>query len=102
MRALSSSDLLDVWEHRAGLHPLDRGLVALSAAFPEVPSSSLADWTLGRRNQALIELHCSLFGSALEGWTACARCGEKMEFDINSGALINASLGGTDCEQTVF
>jgi hypothetical protein len=102
MRALSSSDLLDVWERGAGLHPLDRGLAALSAAFPQVPPASLEDWTLGRRNQALIELHCSLFGSALQGWTACARCGEKMEFEVNGRDLINASLDGTNRELTVF
>lgn len=102
MRALSTSDLLEVWEHGAGLHPLDRGLVTLSAAFPEVPSASLADWTLGRRNQALMELHCSLFGSDLDGWMACARCGEKMEFKINARALIGNSLHGINREQTVF
>lgn len=102
MRALSSSDLLYVWEHGAGLHPLDRGLLALSAAFPEVAAATLADWTLGRRNQALIELHCSLFGSALEGWAACGGCGQKMEFEIDSRTLVNESVAGTNPEPNVF
>src|SRR5512136_3461493 len=101
MRTLSSSDLLNVWERSAGLHPLDRGLVALSAAFPEEPPASLADWTLGRRNQALIELHCCLFGPALGGWTACAGCGEKMEFEIDGRALLNKSFEATNREQSV-
>jgi hypothetical protein len=99
MHALSSSDLLDLWEYGSGLHPLDRGLLALSAAFPEIPPASLADWTLGRRNKALIELHCSFFDPTLGGWTTCAGCEEKMEFEINGGALVNESVDALNLAQ---
>lgn len=91
MRALSSSDLLDLWERGAGLHPLDRGLLALSAALPEVPPESFADWPLGRRNRFLFEQHRFCFGSRLQGWTSCTRCGEKMEFEIDSRELMTAT-----------
>jgi hypothetical protein len=87
MRAFSNADFLDMWELGVELHPVDQGLLALSAAFPEVPPDELAKWTLGRRNRAIAQLRTSLFGHALEGWAACGRCGEKLEFTIDGGEL---------------
>jgi hypothetical protein len=86
VRALSNTDFLDIWERGVGLHPIDRGLVVLHAALPET-YEDLADWPLGRRNQALAELRCSCFGSQMEGWTSCPRCGEKLEFRMDARFL---------------
>jgi hypothetical protein len=88
VRALSSSDLLDLWEGGSRLHPLDRGLLALSAANPEASYESLADWPLGRRNTALVELHCSAFGPSLQAWISCPRCREKLEFQMDGREFI--------------
>src|SRR5258708_7922640 len=101
MRTLSSSDLLGLWERGADLHVLDRGLLALSAAMPEVSAADLADRPLGHRNKPLLDLHCSVFGPALEGWTACANCGEKMEFELNGQDLADAHARAIHAEQTV-
>lgn len=90
MRTFSSSQILDLWDRGARLHPLDRSLLALSAAFPSV-SEDCADWPLGRRNRALFELHASCFGANLQGWSACPSCGEKVEFDLDGSLLIAAS-----------
>lgn len=87
MQALSGAKLLNLWECGASLHLLDRGLLALSMALPEVPCDSLADWPLGRRNRALVELHSSSFGPSLLAWTSCASCGEKMEFELDGRVL---------------
>jgi hypothetical protein len=87
MRSLTNFDLLTIWDRGGRLHPLDRGLLMLSAALPEVPSDSLSDWTLGKRNRALAELHSCCFGRSLVGWLACGRCGEKMEFEMDSREL---------------
>ena len=87
MRALSNADLLDLWERGSSLHPMDRGLLALHTALAETSFESLADWPLGRRNQALAELRCSWFGARLEAWTACPRCGEKLEFQMDARTL---------------
>jgi len=94
MRALSNADFLDMWERGAKLHPVDRGLVALHTAFSE-SYDNLADWPLGRRNQALAELRCSCFGSRLEGWTACPRCAEKLEIQMDARAFA-APVSGTE------
>jgi hypothetical protein len=102
MRALSSSALLNLWERGSGLHSLDRGLLALHTVFPDVPPANLADWTLGRRNHALLEVHCSLFGAILQGWTSCTHCGEQMEFEINALELARENLSAELGRQTVF
>lgn len=91
MPSLSNSQLLDLWENGAKLHPLDRGLLALTMTHPEEAAEALADWTLGRRNRALLELHARLFGERLQAWAGCATCGEKMEISLDWRAFIEGS-----------
>lgn len=90
MDTFSSSEILDLWDRGLRLHPLDRGLLVLSTAFPSV-SKECADWPIGRRNRALFELHTFCFGAHLQGWSACPRCGEKVEFDVDGGLLMAAA-----------
>jgi hypothetical protein len=88
MRALTNFDLLDLWERGSGLHPLDRALLALAASQPSEPYAALADWPLGKRNAALARLRQQCFGSALTGWVACPQCGERLEFSLDAGMLL--------------
>jgi hypothetical protein len=90
MRSLSDADLLHLWEGGLRRHPLDRALLALGAAFPETPYEHLADWPLGRRNRALVELRCNCFGPKLQGWTACPSCAEKLEFELDGRVIVDA------------
>jgi hypothetical protein len=92
MRALSSSDFLDLWERGIRLHPLDRGLLVLGAAFPEASSERMADWPLGRRNEALARLGLSCFGPNPGAWTSCTQCGEKLEVDVDFRSLANGEM----------
>lgn len=89
MTPLNNHELLQLWERGSPLHPLDRGLLALGAVMPEVSLDTLADWPLGRRNAALIELRCACFGRALRAWTACPRCAEKLEFELDGDVLLD-------------
>ena len=91
MNKLSSQECLELWEQGMGLHPLDQGLLMLAVGLPDVSSDSLADWPLGRRNQALIKMRCSAFGARLQGWTTCAHCGEKLEFEMDGSTIANAA-----------
>lgn len=93
MKALSNADFLEVWERGVRLHPLDRGLLTLGAALPDDSYESIADWPLGRRNQALAELRSSCFGSRLEAQTACPKCGEKLEFQMDPCACLAGPAG---------
>ena len=88
MRALTQADCLVLWESGHGLHPIDQGLLAVNAVFPEAREESVADWPLGRRNRALAQLYCASFGSKLRGWTSCRKCGEKLEFAADGKALV--------------
>ena len=87
MQVLSQADCLALWESGQRLHPLDRGLLAVHAAFPESRCDNAADWPLGRRNRALAKLRCACFGRWLRGWTACEHCGDKLEFEVDGVAL---------------
>lgn len=95
MRMLNNLDFLDLWENGSRRHPLDRALLALGAAFPESSFENLAQWPLGRRNKALIELHSSCFGPNLRGVISCARCGEKLEVDLDGCLMAGASPAAT-------
>jgi hypothetical protein len=96
MRALSHADCLALWERGQTLHPLDQGLLAVQAAFPESQRESVADWPLGRRNRALAQLRCACFGRWLRGWTACEQCGERLEFEVDGNALAAINVCSTD------
>jgi len=95
MRALSQADCLALWESGQALHPLDRGLLAVHAAFPGARSESVADWPLGRRNRALAELRNVCFGPSIRGWSACEQCGEKLEFEVDGEALLEGHADST-------
>jgi hypothetical protein len=88
MRGLAGRGLLDIWERGSDLHPVDRGLLALHAAFPATSYDTLADWPLGTRNRALAELFGSWFRPGLEAWAACDACGEQLEFEMDTRVLI--------------
>jgi hypothetical protein len=86
MHTLSQAGLLNLWETGRSLHPLDRGLLAVEATATEL-ATTVADWPLGRRNRALAELHTTVFGRRLRGWTECRACRERLEFDVDAMAL---------------
>jgi len=83
MRVLTDSDFLDLWESGSRRHPLDRALLALGAAFPEDSFEGIAAWPIGRRNRALVRLHCSSFGPSLRGIVSCPGCGERIEVTVD-------------------
>jgi hypothetical protein len=85
---LTNGDIVGLWERGAGLHPLDRALLTLAATEPGEPRHALADWPLGKRNAALFRLRRECFGSTLSGWAACPQCDERLEFSIDSEALL--------------
>jgi hypothetical protein len=92
MRTLSSAGVVDLWEHGARRHPLDRSLLALSVADPAAANDA-ADWPLGRRNAALLRLYSVWFGPQVQGWTSCPACSEKVEFDVDARQMAAAADG---------
>ena len=75
--ACGAAQLLDVWEQGAVLVPWQRALLLLGAAYPQV--ATLATWSLGRRDRALLELREALFGGAITAVAACPQCATLAE-----------------------
>jgi hypothetical protein len=89
MRAFEPTDFLNLWERGQPLHPLERSLLAIQAAFPDEAGEHAADWPLGERNRALARLRCAHFGDAIAGWTTCRACDRQMAFRIDGRRLID-------------
>jgi hypothetical protein len=87
MRGVAERELLDIWERGSDLHPVDRSLLVLHAAFPATSYDTLADWPLGTRNRALAELFQGWFGPQIEAWTSCDACGEQLELEMDTRVL---------------
>ena len=93
MITLNNAEFLALWEAGYRLHPLDRGLLAIRASLPDEGTTyAVADWPLGMRNRALAQFHMLYFGPRLEGWTTCAECGEKLEFEMDCRALADSPV----------
>jgi len=85
---LSNVHILELWERGVRLHPLDRNVLTLTAARAGSEGDSPADWALGRRNRALLELLSSGLGRDVHGWLACPTCSEKLEFRMDGKTLV--------------
>ena len=87
MRALSANDIVRVWEWGQDKHPVDRALMVLSLAQPEVDALELAGLSVGQRNARLLTVRERTLGSRLDGFALCPHCGESLEFDIEVGDI---------------
>ncbi len=99
MRALSSAELLDVWERGAALPPVQRAVALLAAGCPE-PPEALADWSVGRRDAGLLELRERTFGPRLAAVADCPGCGERLELAFDAEE-IRAAPGAAEEEIAV-
>lgn len=53
--------------------------------------SRAAEWPLGRREAALLDLRRALFGEEMESLAACPACGEWLEFTVRPRELLAAA-----------
>ncbi len=83
MRPLSAMMLLDVWEKGLSRHPINRALILLSAACPEMSLQALAELSLGQRDAYLLTLREWIFGPRLTSLATCPACGKRLELTFN-------------------
>src|SRR5947209_4905647 len=98
MRTLSGQELLRIWEHGLGQHPVERALTMLSVAFPDVSRSELLALSVGQRDAYLLALREAAFGSQLTAFAQCQQCQERLEFsfdtaDVRVGAASLETVG---------
>ena len=94
MRALTQPEVLSLWERGQRMHPIDRGLLALGVASPDVEWERLAEMPLGRRNRSLVELRTACFGPSFSGWLPCPECAEKLEFSLDASLFEGVETAG--------
>ena len=87
MRALSSLELLDVWEQGKEQRPARRARLLLAAACPDVPPAALAGLTPGQQDGQLLTLRESTFGPHLACLATCPGCGERLELGFSTGDI---------------
>ena len=63
MLTIPTAALLQAWERGHDASPGERGLILLRTAYPEVPA--VADWPVGQRDAALLDLFERLYGARL-------------------------------------
>ena len=85
MPAPTAAELLGAWERSAPLGPVEREDTLLRLAEPGLEPAELA---VGERDARLLELRELLFGTELDGIAECPRCGEPVEFALETGDLL--------------
>lgn len=84
MRALSASDLLEIWEHGRGKTPIEQALAILGFAFTHIPAADLQRLTIGQRDARLLHLRELTFGSQLKGLADCPACHDRLELSFDA------------------
>jgi hypothetical protein len=87
MRAISASQLLEIWERGISQPPLQRALVLLAAAYPDASPEILSALPIGQRDGRLLNLREVTFGSRLHSLVTCPACRERLELDFEVADL---------------
>jgi hypothetical protein len=90
MRALSTVELLTVWELGAEQRAAQRALTLLAAATDDDSTGQLVQLSLGQCDERLLTLRESTFGPQLSALSACPSCDETLQFEINAGDIRQA------------
>lgn len=89
----SAQCILEVWEQGASLTAEARTQSLLGLATPELSTEALTELVLGERNKNLLELHQRMFGSMLQAYVECSKCGEALDLEFAIDELGFASIG---------
>ena len=77
MRSFDAVSVMDLWERGRELGPLWRAAMLAAAATGDSEASA-AEWPLGKREAALLQLRTACFGRAMPVSVACPACGERL------------------------
>jgi hypothetical protein len=91
MKVPSAAELLALWERGVVRHPIDRALLFVGWAAPELPPDRLGDLPLGAVNRTLLQLRETWFGCNIRAYVDCGRCGERLELALDAGRLAPAA-----------
>ena len=96
MKPLKAEELLSVWEQGLNQPLLQRALILLAAAFPEIHPDTLVKFTIGQRDLRLLQLRECLFGQQLLNTAMCPECGQRIEWQNSIADYANLTDGNTN------
>jgi hypothetical protein len=88
MRNLNAVDMLNVWEDGLNRSLLQRTLILLVAAFPEMDSDTIAGLSIGARDTCLLLVRERLFGSRLVNNAVCPQCMGRIEWEQDISEMV--------------
>ena len=88
MRSLTAADIVTIWDQAQAWHPVDRALLLLAYALPELPAEKLLALSVGQRNVRLLRTRQLMVGDRLEGLVTCPQCKESLEFHVQVTQLL--------------
>jgi hypothetical protein len=88
MQALTDMALLGIWDRGQDCGPVDRALLLLAAALPDLDTECRTDLCIGERDAAILRLRRATLGRQLKGCVICPRCGERLEFELDAEHLL--------------
>jgi hypothetical protein len=88
MQSLSNRMLLALWERGQDRSPVERALLLLEAALPAIAEDDRIGVDIGVRDAALLKLRHATFGTRISGCVACPQCASRLEFDLDTGAIL--------------
>jgi hypothetical protein len=93
MQNLDAEQLLNVWEQGLNRSLLQKTLILLAAAFPEMNPDTLAELSIGSRDTCLLLLRERLFGSRLVNNASCPGCGGRIEWEQDIADMVVGITG---------
>lgn len=99
---LSPQDMLNVWEQGLNQSLLQRVLIMLVAAYPEVAPGDLAQLSIGQRDERLLLLRERLFGPHFVNTVLCPACSERIEWENTVTDVLIPSSGTALPESNEF
>ena len=88
MRSLTAVDIVTIWDQGQSYHVVDKAMLLLVFALPEMSMDELLALTLGQRNGRLLQLRQLTLGNQIEGLVTCPQCGETLEFNVYINQLL--------------
>ena len=96
MNSLRAAELLKAWEYGLDQPLLQRALILLTAACPDLDSAAVAKFSIGVRDAHLLQLREWMFGPLLINTAQCPQCGEKVEWQSKTSELRIQTASETD------
>jgi len=88
MKTLKAEELLSVWEQGLNQPLLQRVLILLAAAFPEMQPDTLMKLSIGQRDLRLLQVRECLFGQQLLNTAVCPQCNERIEWENSTADFL--------------